>query len=54
MNRRVLLLAGLLLLSLLTVSGPASAEPSQPPIGQRCIWLSGTPWRSGWAPRPRP
>ena len=34
MNRRVLLLAGLLVLSLLTVSGPASAEPSQPPIGQ--------------------
>jgi lysophospholipase L1-like esterase len=34
MNRRVLLLAGLLLLGLLTVSGPASAELSQPPIGR--------------------
>ena len=34
MNRRVLMLAGLLVLSLFTVSGPASAEPSQPPIGR--------------------
>jgi lysophospholipase L1-like esterase len=34
MNRRGLMLAGLLVLSLLTVSGPASAEPSQPPIGR--------------------
>jgi lysophospholipase L1-like esterase len=34
MNRRVLMLAGILVLGLLTGSGPASAEPSQPPIGQ--------------------
>jgi lysophospholipase L1-like esterase len=34
MNRRVVVLAGILLLGLLTVGGPASADPSQPPIGR--------------------
>jgi lysophospholipase L1-like esterase len=33
MNRRVVMLAGILILGLLTVTGPASAEPDQPPIG---------------------
>jgi hypothetical protein len=30
----MVLLVGILVLGLLTVSGPASAEPSQPPIGR--------------------
>jgi lysophospholipase L1-like esterase len=34
MNRRVVMLAGILVLGLVGVSGPASAEPSQPPIGR--------------------
>jgi lysophospholipase L1-like esterase len=34
MNRRVLMLTGILVLGLCTINGPASAEPSQPPIGQ--------------------
>jgi lysophospholipase L1-like esterase len=34
MNRRVVMLAGILILGLLTVTGPASAEPGQPPIGR--------------------
>jgi lysophospholipase L1-like esterase len=34
MRHRMVLLAGILILGLLTVSGPASAEPAQPPIGR--------------------
>jgi lysophospholipase L1-like esterase len=34
MNRRVVILAGILVLGLLTISGSASAEPDQPPIGR--------------------
>ena len=34
MRRRMVLLAAILVLGLLTVTGPASAEPGQPPIGR--------------------
>jgi hypothetical protein len=52
-NRRVVMLAGILVLVLLTVSGPATAEPGQPPIGRPLYLALGIRWRPGWAPPTR-
>jgi lysophospholipase L1-like esterase len=47
MNRRVVILAGILVLGLLTIGGPARAEPGQAPIGRPLYLALGNSLAAG-------